>query len=41
MNVIKYNYEPYLKEAFIEMNEYWIKKDYVLEDEDRRAYSAW
>lgn len=40
MNVIKYNYEPYLKEAFIEMNEYWIKKDYVLEEEDKRVLST-
>ena len=40
MDVIKYNYEAYLKEAFIEMNEYWIKKDYVLEDEDRRVLST-
>lgn len=40
MNVIKYNFEPNLKKSFIEMNEYWIKKDYVLEDEDRRVLSS-
>lgn len=40
MNVIKYNYEKNLKEAFIEMNEYWIKKDFYLEDEDRKVLST-
>lgn len=36
MNVIKYNYEPFLKQEFIDMNVSWIKRDYVLEDEDIR-----
>ena len=40
MEVIKYNYELDLKKAFIEMNEFWIKKDFVLEEEDRRVLSS-
>lgn len=37
MKVIKYNFEPNLKKAFIDMNVSWIKKDYVLEAEDIRV----
>lgn len=36
MNVIKYNYEPFLKKEFIDMNVSWINRDYILEDEDIR-----
>lgn len=34
MEVVKYNFEPNLKQAFIDMNVAWIKKDYILEKED-------
>lgn len=40
MKIIKYNYETNLKKAFIDMNEAWIIRDYVLEDEDRRVLSS-
>ena len=39
MEIIKYNYEAKLKEAFIEMNKAWIIRDYILEDEDIRVLS--
>lgn len=40
MEIIKYNYEKYLKDAFIEMNKAWIIKDFKLEDEDMRVLSS-
>lgn len=39
MEVIKYNYEKYLKEAFIEMNKSWIERLFKIEDEDIRVFS--
>ncbi len=39
MEIKVYNFEPELKNAFIEMNEFWIKRDYVLEEEDKRILS--
>ena len=39
MEVIKYNYETYLKEAFIEMNKSWIERLFKIEDEDIRVFS--
>lgn len=40
MEVIKYNYEPELKNEFIELNKAWIIRDYVLEDEDIKVFNT-
>ena len=40
MEIIKYNYEENLKEAFIELNKAWIERDFILEDEDIRVLST-
>ena len=39
MEIIKYNYESYLKNAFIEMNKGWIERLFKLEEEDLRVFS--
>ena len=39
MEIIKYNYEKYLKDAFIEMNKSWIERLFKIEDEDIRVFS--
>lgn len=39
MEIITYNFEESLKEAFIEMNKAWIIRDYILEEEDIRVLS--
>ena len=39
MEIIKYNYEPYLKEEFILMNKSWINRLFKIEEEDLRVFS--
>ena len=39
MEVIKYNYEINLKDAFIEMNKSWIERLFKIEEEDLRVFS--
>ena len=39
MEIIKYNYEKNLKDAFIEMNKSWIERLFKIEDEDIRVFS--
>ena len=39
MEIVKYNYEPNLRDAFIEMNKSWIERLFKIEDEDLRVFS--